>query len=228
MAISLISTLSRTFRRHPNTLTPPVDHRRQIFGVPARTGPLTIIRNRKTLVIADAQNLEYSARDLGFKISWDNLGKTLDKACSRCSRHVIFSKNAGQSQRLTHYTERGWQPHARLTKTEWTRNGLVRKSNADFLLAVVAGRLSDAKWDILIICSGDGDLVEDVASGIRGFGSINTVVTLSLAGSTAWRLNSQYSPVIAANIQVGLDCLRPISAMRNDHSNYMPIGRWGR
>lgn len=228
MAISLISTLSQAFHRRPTSVRSAMDHRRQVSGVPATTGPLSILRNKRVLVIIDSQNLEYSARDLGCKVSYRNLGKVLDRASSRCSRHVIFSKNAGPTRRTGYYVERGWKPTARLTTTAHTRRGLVRKSNIDFLLAFEAGRLAEGRWDIVLIGSGDGDLVEDVAAGILGKGSINQVATLSLAGSTASRLNAAYSPLISANIQLGLDCLRPMGRPQTGRLNDMASARWMR
>lgn len=225
MAISLISTLSRIFTQRSDG-EPAAAGLRGRTSVPGTTGPLDIIRKRRVLVIADAQNLDYSARDIGCKMSWRSLGEVLDKACSRCSRHVIFSRNAGQNQRVAYYAARGWQTHARLNRTVQTMNGAERKSNADFLLAFIAGRLSGAKWDIVIIASGDGDLVEDVAEGILSLGSVRTVITLSLAGSTAWRLDARRSSLITGNIKIGLDCLHSRNVMRRRVSSIRSSGRF--
>lgn len=96
-------------------------------------------------------------------------------------------------------------------RTVHTRNGLERKGNADFLLSFLAGVLvSRTTADVVILASGDGDLVEEVAIGIRSLQKKRSIVTMSLAGSTAGRLNAEKNALITANIEIGKDCLRPI------------------
>ncbi|HID30303.1 MAG TPA: hypothetical protein EYP19_09900 [Desulfobacterales bacterium] len=71
--------------------------------------------------------------------------------------------------------------------------------------------MSRTRADVVVLASGDGDLVEEIAIGIRGLKKERSIVTMSLAGSTAQRLNAETSELIAANIEIGKDCLRHLN-----------------
>jgi hypothetical protein len=66
---------------------------------------------------------------------------------------------------------------------------------------------SDA--DDIIIGSGDGNLVCDVAEAVHSLPRQRKVWTISLPGSTNHRLNAARNPLIAGNIEIGLDLLAP-------------------
>jgi hypothetical protein len=61
-----------------------------------------------------------------------------------------------------------------------------------------------------MLASGDGDLVCDLARGLHGLPTRRAIYTLSLAGSTSLRLDAARNRDIAGNIEIGLDCLRPL------------------
>lgn len=176
------------------------------------TGPLSPLLGKRVVVVADAQNLDRGARDLGFKMSWALLGEKIDAAAKSACRHVILSQHPGDERRMNYFCERGWIPYATQIRTVSTKNGLERKSNADFLMSFLAGVLvSRTRADVVVLASGDGDLVEEIAIGIRGLKKERSIVTMSLAGSTAQRLNAETSELIAANIEIGKDCLRHLN-----------------
>jgi len=186
---------------------------REGVAVVAETGPFDAIKGESIFVMADAQNLDIGAMDIGFKLSWRQLGAVLDGVAQKASRHAILSQHPGDDRRLEYLTERGWMPHATEVRQVHTHNGWERKGNADFLMAFLAGVLvSRAQADIVVIASGDGDLVEELALGIRSLPHDRRIVTLSLAGSTAFRLNADTSRLIDANIEIGRDCLHPMTA----------------
>jgi hypothetical protein len=179
--------------------------------VASETGPLSAILGKRVVVVADAQNLDLGARDLGFKMSWALLAEKIDAAAAWASRHAILSQQPGDERRMNYLDERDWSPHATTIRTVSTRKGLERKGNADFLLAFLAGVVvSRASADVVVIASGDGDLVEEIAIGIRSLRKERSIVTMSLAGSTAGRLNAENNALITANIEIGKDCLRPM------------------
>lgn len=179
--------------------------------VAAETGSLSSLLGKRVIVVADAQNLDRGARDLGFKMSWALLGAKIDATAKSASRHAILSQHPGDERRMNYFTERGWIPYATQIRTVSTRNGLERKSNADFLMSFLAGVLvSRTRADVVVLASGDGDLVEEIAIGVRGLRKERSIVTMSLAGSTAQRLNAETSDFIAANIEIGKDCLREL------------------
>jgi hypothetical protein len=176
--------------------------------VAEETGPLSPILGKRLIVVADAQNIDRGARDLGFKMSWALLGAKIDAAAS-ASRHVILSQHPGDERRMDYFAERDWIPHATQIRTVSTQKGLKRKGNADFLMSFLAGVLvSRSSADVVVLASGDGDLVEEIAIGIRSLNKERSIVTMSLAGSTAGRLNAEKNALISANIEIGRDCLR--------------------
>ena len=196
----------RNGHRHPLTRTTV----RPTVEVAQTTGPLDVITDGSLIVIADAQNLDQGAKELGFKLSWANLGTVLDGASHKASRHAIIGKRPGDDRRWDYLTRRGWRPHATEVRQVQTHKGWERKGNVDFLMAFLAGVIvSRSPADVVVIASGDGDLVEEMAFGIRSLHKDRRIVTLSLAGSTAFRLNARTSKLIDANIEIGLDCLRP-------------------
>jgi len=222
-AISLIPVRKRlTKRTSRNRRWIQVRQRREVripatIEVAKETGPLSAIFGKRVVVVADAQNLDRGARDLGAKMSWALLGEVLDAAAASASRHAILSAHPGDERRMNYFVERGWIPHATTRRTVRTHKGLERKGNADFLLAFLAGVVvSRASADVVLVASGDGDLVEEVAIGIRSLQKERSIVTMSLAGSTAGRLNAEKNELITANIEIGKDCLRPNSIGRRE------------
>jgi len=187
--------------------------------VAAETGPLSSLLGQRVIVIADAQNLDRGARDLGYKMSWALLGDKIDAAAEWTSRHAILSQHPGDERRMNYFCERDWNPHATKIRTVSTRKGLERKSNADFLLSFLAGVLvSRTPADVVVIASGDGDLVEEIAIGIGSLQKDRSIVTMSLAGSTAQRLNAETSDFISANIEIGKDCFRNLTFRKEENN----------
>ena len=137
------------------------------FGVDIaeHTGPLDAIRGGRVLVLADAQNLDLSCRDLGYRLSWARLGQRLREAADRAWLHAVFSRSApDESRRWDYFLERSWQPHAKIARAVNRPGGRVeRDSNADFHLAFLAGHLAgrlSVNW--VILATGDGTLALDV------------------------------------------------------------------
>jgi hypothetical protein len=82
-------------------------------------------------------------------------------------------------------------------------------ANSDNQMLFFGGVLfngSDA--EVIVVASGDGSLVCDLARAVAIIDLGRTVVTMSLAGSTSRRLDAQANPDISANIEIGRDCLR--------------------
>ncbi len=167
------------------------------------TGPLGPITGKRVLALIDAENLVYSARSLGLKISFARLGERLHQASKSCTAHVFYSHDVNDSAWDTYFTKRGFIIHPRIIEFVQTHMGVKKRANSDNDLVFHAGKLaSRSSASVLLIGSGDGDLVTDLA---RLIGDTKQVVTLSLAGSTSYRLDSRANPSIASNIEIGLD-----------------------
>ncbi len=167
-----------------------------------RTGPLSVIRDRRILIIADVQNLAQGARDLGFHLSWSTLARKLTTGAASASRHAVFARRSDDHRRSANFFKWGWIPHAKTIE-------MHSESNADNVLAFMAGSLiSRMTPDVIVLGTGDGSLAEDVAEAISSLiPHPRPVVTLSFAASTAGRLNAQISSLVTANIEIGRDCL---------------------
>lgn len=177
--------------------------------VACATGPLEVLNDHDVLVIADAQNLDLGARDLGYKVSWQRLGHLIDDHSRTSERHTFLSQPEGEECRASYFAHRGWTPHSKKSRLVRTVRGLERNSNTDHILAFFTGFLiSQSAASLVLVCSGDGDLVEDIAEALSLLQARCRIATLSIAGSTARRLDARYSSLITANLELGHDCLR--------------------
>lgn len=177
-----------------------------------KTGPFSSLKGKDIQVLADVENLNYSARDLGFKLSYRKLTDILRSITSTCALHAFFSREIGRDNWERYFQKRGWHPHPYDIKTVRTHRGKERLANSDNLILFTAGLLaSRSSADVITLGSGDGSMVCDLAESLSKLPKKRTIVTLSLAGSTSHRLNARSNPHITENIEIGLDCLRPIA-----------------
>jgi hypothetical protein len=189
------------WRRHPS----------QSLPIAPQTGPLAALRDKRILVIADGQNLVHGARDLGYRLSWEGLRQLIDAASKSASFHAVCSRNPGEFRFPAALQQQGWSPCVKTVRRIWRDGKWLRNANADNLLAFAAGALcQNVPADPVILGTGDGQLAEDVAEAIGMLHGACPVATLSLAGSTAARLDARHSSLISANIEIGRDCLLAI------------------
>jgi len=199
----------------------PYTHRRYIPGryglryaiVPRVTHPLDVLRGKGALVLADVQNLSVGAQQLGYKLSYRRFAERLSEVACSCSLHAFFAVGPNDTEREEYFAERGWKPHAYPVHTVRTCRGIERRSNIDLSLAFLAGALiRSSRAHVIGICSGDGELVSDIARAIAQLPKRRDVVTFSLAGSTSWALNAAENEFITANVELGQDMLHPWGA----------------
>jgi len=185
------------------------------LSIPASTRPLEPLAGRRVLVLADVQNLSTGAEKLGFKFSYRLFGQRLRQAAKGCSAHAFFATTPRNGRMAAYFAERGWRPHAYPIHAVQTCRGTERRSNVDTVLAFFAGVLVRASSaEVIGVCSGDGQLVSDIAIAIAALPKKRDVVTFSLAGSTAWVLDATKNPLIAANVEIGRDVLHQGRANR--------------
>lgn len=182
------------------------------------TGPLGFLASHHALVIADCQNINMGGRDLGFDVDWRCIAARLDAATRSASMHAFISQPAGNTRQSDYYERSGWIPHAKVARSVHSSHGPVRKLNTDHLIAFFAGLLaSRSRASLVIVASGDGDLVEDIAEALSLLRRPRPLATLSLAGSTNQRLNARQSSFVHENIELGMDCLNRRPAKREGH-----------
>lgn len=189
--------------------------------IAVRTGPLGELADHDVLVLADAQNLDASASKCGFDVLWSTLGRRIDQSARSASRCVFFATRPGDGRRSAALRASGWRPYPKAARHVATHRGMERKSNVDTMMACIGGALAAASSATLIlIASGDGDLVEDISEATLHLPRFYRIGTLSVAGATAQRLDARTSPFVNLNIELGLDCLR-----RRASNNKLRIGR---
>lgn len=199
----MTASLHPTTRIRQLTLSAP-----PVSEIAAVTAPLDALVDRDVLILADDENLRYGARDLGYQLSLSRLAQCLKRHAWRCVLHAFFSREPGDESRCQYLRERGWIPHPRDIETVQTHRGIECLANSDNDLLFAAGNLaSRGTADVVVLASGDGSLVCDLARNLRQLPRARTILTLSLAGSTSYRLDAARNPHIDANVEIGLDCL---------------------
>lgn len=172
------------------------------------TGPLDRLADHDVLTVADCQNLDIGAANLNVTVQWRALADLLRQSSRSVRCHAFVDDCAGSDTRATQFTAMGWQAHVKTARTVRTRLGWERKSNVDNLLAFYTGLLaSRSSASLVLICSGDGELVEDLAEALAQLPISKPVATLSLSYSTASRLDSRSTHLVDFNIELGMDCL---------------------
>jgi len=187
----------------------PHRHLRRHGALPATTGPVDLLRGRKVLVICDVDNLSVGAKDAGYTVSYAKLGQLLRDNSESCELHAFFPVNAKKKGRIDYFRKRGWKTHTNEVQTLRTCRGRERLSNSDNQILLWSGLLaasSDA--DMIVVASGDGTLVCDIARFFFRSPTPRPVITLSLVGSTSARLDACRNNDIFANLELGKDMLQ--------------------
>ncbi|GEM_PF-2239072 len=181
------------------------------------TGPRELLADRHVLVLCDAENLSYGAESLGYRLSYFRLARWFQGAAKGCELHAFYSCEPDDLRSNRYFSRRGWIPHAHPIETVRTGRGSKRLANSDNLILLWAGWLAaTSEADSVIVASGDGTLVHDIARFLTCKQPDRPVMTLSLAGSTSLRLDALYNPFVKANLCIGKDVLRRLTA---HHSN---------
>jgi hypothetical protein len=171
----------------------------------AETGPLNGFENRRVLAIIDVENLTISARKLGHELDYSAVARRLKSAARAVQLHAALSIERGDTTDIDHVRGSGFIVHTRFI--ERLRDG-SKAANSDNVFAFQAGLLvSRASADAVILGSGDGQLVCDLAESIRALPAHRSVWTLSVPGATSFRLDCRRNPFIDGNVEIGTDVL---------------------
>jgi hypothetical protein len=186
-----------------------------VYAVPAYTGPLQVLQGKRILAIMDDQNLQISAKALGYKVSYRSRGALLKRTTRTTALHTVFAQHVDDPRRTLYFRLAGWTPHSRTIDRVRTHRGMETRANADSLMVFITATLaSRSRADTILLGTGDGDLAIDLCMALHELPTRRQIVTLSLAGSTSYRLDASRNSSIAANIELGRDCLRPLGDKR--------------
>lgn len=176
--------------------------------IEGETGPLETIAGRNVLLLADVENLYYGAREWRLTLSFAQLADAVQRCAGEAELHAFFSCQPGDRRQVEAFREHGWSPHPNEIETVRSQGQTRRRANSDNVMLFWGGRLTGQKeFEVVVIGTGDGDLGCDLAREIVRRDRARSVVTLSVAGCTARRLDARNNPYIDANLEVGLDCL---------------------
>lgn len=178
--------------------------------VAAKTGPLEMLAAKHVLLLADVENLAISATDLGRSLCFASLDRLLRQHAGDVSCHAFFSRKADDRKLVHAFTAIGWRAHPRDIQIARTARGIETFANSDHMICFGAGMLVSQKpYDVVVVATGDGALGCDLARAIQQHGAPGAeVVTMSLAGSTSYRLNAATNADLDGNIEIGADCLK--------------------
>ena len=175
--------------------------------IPAQTGPLRLLHARNLVVVADVENLTYSARNAGYRFSYAALGAALTDTAKSLRLHACFSRQEHHRDWEHYFQQRGWTPHARDVSYSRSRYGMQKHANADALIAFHSGRLAAETDADILIATGDGALAIDVANSVAEVWPDRLIFTLAFPGAASASLRATNRSPIAGNLLVGLDVL---------------------
>ena len=180
------------------------------------TGPLGLLRGRTTLVVADVENLERAAARFGLHPHWEALARALRHVAPTLALHAFLAIETAEDPRRLRLARSGWTAHAKPVRRVASHRGVRFTRNVDVNLAAMTGYLAGSlRPRAVVLATGDGALADDVAETLLESTPPEVLVTLSVAGATASRLEARTSPFFDENLELGLDCLAPLPGPRN-------------
>lgn len=196
--------------RRPSNSCPPLENHTD----------LTPLKGREALVLVDEQNLSISARQLGYLLQYHLLARRIRNTARKPQLHVFIASQARDQKAERSFRRSGYVVH-----TKVIRHGSFgrRDSNIDNLFSYWTGIWTTrGGCEVMVLASGDYGLAGELAEAVRKQpdGGSREIMTLSLPGSTAQDLDARVNGNIAANMEIGLDLLRP-----NIHSNHRLFAR---
>jgi hypothetical protein len=195
---------------HPRTRRRFPERRRSSAVIEERTGPLELLRGRAVLLLLDEENIRFGARDLGRKASFRRLREQVQAHAASSVCHAFLTTNEDNNARVKYLAARGYQVHVQRAD-QHPDSHAGRPTNADpFMLFHSGVIVSRSTATAVIIATGDGGLALSLAQSIRSLPKRRAILTLSLPGSTAQRLDARRTALVDHNLEIGSDCLRPL------------------
>jgi len=185
-------------------------------GILERGTDLTSVSGRRLLVLLDEQNLSITAKKQGFRLQYDLLAKRFKTVAETAELHIFMAVELWyEATKRQRFEESGYTVHLKRIRSRQFANGRRKcESNIDNLFAFWAGMSAlRAEPEILVLGSGDyglsGELAKETCEQRRN--KAMSVMTLSLPGSTSQDLDAETNPNITANLEIGLDLLKPLA-----------------
>lgn len=179
-------------------------------GILERGTDLTAISGRRLLVLLDEQNLSITAKKQGFRLQYDLLARRLRTVAETAELHIFTAVEPWYEAA----TRQQFKESRYLVHLKTIRDRRRHDSNIDNLFAFWAGMSAlRAEPEILVLGSGDyglsGELAKEIYEQRRN--KAMSIMTLSLPGSTSQDLDAETNPNITANLEIGMDLLKPLA-----------------
>ena len=175
---------------------------------------LSAIADRKVLVLIDEQNLTRGVMDHHLMLQYDLLAKLIRSTASSAKLHIFIAAKPNDGKRRKHFARIGYTVHVKTIRRKYSDDDQhLMDRNVDNLFAFWAGLFARRnRFDVLILASGDYGLSGELSEAIQSMRPDGTlaIMSLSVPGSTSQGLNAKRNPNIAANLEIGLDLLRPL------------------
>jgi hypothetical protein len=178
-----------------------------------RTTDLAAIKGRKTLVLLDEQNLSITARNLGYKLQYEQLAERIRETVESAELHIFVAADPADVRTAKEFAELGYVTHVKAIRHKFFPGRRQCDCNVDNLFAFWTGQLTVGnKWDVIVLASGDYGLSGELSEAIcrQHVNRPLQLTTLSLPGSTSQDLDARINPNITANLEIGLDLLKPL------------------
>lgn len=189
-----------------------------------QTSNLDSLQGHKVLALLDVENLHHSAEDWGCCMSFPKLLQQLQQHCQQLWVHAFYSRHADETWLDDRFECMGFKPHPREIRMMFRHGGTQMDANSDpRIFAQGSSAISRSRADLVLVGSGDGLLVQELADTIDAFPKHRQTWTLSLAGSTSRMIQAEQNPKIDGNIMIGHDLL----IQRSRRSNARDQTRYG-
>ena len=180
------------------------------------TTDLAAIKGRRVLVLLDEQNLTITAQNLGYVLQYNLLAERIHAAADSAELHIFVAANPDDHDTKQRFENLGYMVHTKTIRRWHLPDGGQRcNCNVDNLFAFWAGLLAvKNSHDVIVLASGDYGLAGELAEVIceQHGNEPMQIMTLSLPGSTAHALDAHKNQNITANLEIGLDLLKPLSS----------------
>ena len=148
------------------------------------TTDLSVLRWRRLIALVDCENLAHEpVRDLW--MDFRALARALNANARSAQLHAFYTEEVGRNTWGGYFHERGYACHAH--PVEYVHGRLRANSDSDLLFHAVR-LLPGCGADTLLVASGDGDLICDIARLARQCDRGITTVALGLPGKVSSRL----------------------------------------
>ena len=164
----------------------------------------------QTLFIIDAENLNYSLSQIGYKPDYAAINKRLEAVSESLQAHVFMtSPDQTMEAKRRYFASVGIAPHLRAVNSILTVGQPNKHLNSDNEMLLRLGFLcGQRRFDTVILGTGDGALGCAAANFLAEMTKPPKVYTLSVQGSTSNQLLAGSNWLVNDNLILGADMVR--------------------